>query len=820
MRLNRSLTLFSAMLLGACAAAAPDEEARTGSTRSALDSESGRGERGEHGHHRRVVHAHVVATGIPGAGAIAQIGDFHRSSPLHDKAVFIPFTAPGAVLDGQRLLVGSSCNYGAPLGNAGEYAGTVLSIDPSSNVAVPVNFAAAGGQASGAGGLVQVYASNSPSFVNSRFEPQAATATEMSVSLPLGISLNSGNGRPWIANAPKGAMGNGTITVLDPNGAPLAGAPDPVAGGIFSGNQTNRNAASTHGLTSGAVGTAIISKSSDGTTKAVFAAAEADGSVVQVHVLKGVDALVPVGTLTPFANITPAAAESNDRHTVTRAGMAFNWVPNRILYVTDPMADRVLAFDITDDGTLFIASPPRSLGVSLDDGDHRHMSDDGDDRDDDDRIFNIPIDVAPTVPEVASENFSSNSTLAGGADLYVLNRGNNTIVRITQAGKVVAKRKIVVDDQSGFRANGMGVSPDGRTIWIAGQTDDGGGIVAKIDGFGSGPIMPDLMASAAAVDANSTTALGSFFFSKSFSTSEGLGPLFNARSCDGCHSDPSPGGMSATIFDTLVAGSETGPVARSHSISELGVSCGLPTGIPQDATGSSRRSSMTLRGSSLIDFVQTHDILAGQAAQPAAIRGHANVLADGRIGKFGWKAGTATLIEFMGGAFRNEQGLTNGLVRRDQVNGCGANEITPELDAIPLVTTAAFMATIDPPAPTAACVASAGATVFTTAGCAGCHTPTFPGPGFKANLYSDLLLHDMGPALADGFVQGSAAGSEFRTMTLSRLSDRSHFLHDGRALNLTDAIRAHGGQGAASSTAFDALSASDGAALFAFLGCL
>ena len=112
--------------------------------------------------------------------------------------------------------------------------------------------------------------------------------------------------------------------------------------------------------------------------------------------------------------------------------------------------------------------------------------------------------------------------------------------------------------------------------------------------------------------------------------------------------------------------------------------------------------------------------------------------------------------------------------------------------------------------------------------CAACHTPSFrTGDASDAvlrerpvDLYSDLLVHDMGPALADGFVQQGANGNEFRTMTLTNLSERSHFLHDGRATDLTSAITAHGGQGAASATAFSSLSASDRDALIAFLGCL
>src|SRR5262249_23765142 len=157
-------------------------------------------------------------------------------------------------------------------------------------VTVPADLATAGGQAVSADGRARIYANQDAAFLNSINNPNAVTAALPAASLPLGISLNSGNGRPWVANAPTGATGPGTITVLDPSGEPLAGAPDPVAGGVFEGDGTNRSSASTEGLDHGAVATAIMTKSPDGTGKAVFLAAEADGSIVQVHVLKGVDA--------------------------------------------------------------------------------------------------------------------------------------------------------------------------------------------------------------------------------------------------------------------------------------------------------------------------------------------------------------------------------------------------------------------------------------------------------------------------------------------------------------------------------------------------
>src|SRR5262249_46345494 len=155
----------------------------------------------------------------------------------------------------------------------------------------------------------------------------------------------------------------------------------------------------------------------------------------------------------------------------------------------------------------------------------------------------------------------------------------------------------------------------------------------------AGPIMPALM-SAAPPNSSTVETMGGFFFSKSFSADEGVGPLFNAQSCVGCHGDPAAGGMSNTIFDTFFnTNKDSGVVARFHSINELPHEhCGLDTGVPKKATATSVRSTMTLRSTSLMDFVLPQAIVANAAAEPAAVRGRVAVLADGRIGRFGWKA--------------------------------------------------------------------------------------------------------------------------------------------------------------------------------------
>jgi DNA-binding beta-propeller fold protein YncE len=660
-----------------------------------------------------------------------------------------------------------------------------------------------------------MYTANSPAFVNSLFSPTAATVGEVAVSLPLGISINNAFGRPWIANAPFGSAGYGTVSVTDPNGAPFKGSPSPAAGGVFAADLTNRSAASTHGLTAGALAAALITKSPDGSGRAVFVAALADGSVVQVHVQKGVDGLAAPGTFTALPGITAATALSAEPEDISRVGMAFNWVPNRALFVTDPMANRILVLDLGDDGTLLTATPRYLRSPWLD----------------------RPIDIAPTSVESAARNFASNTTLGAGSDLYVLNRGNNTIVRMTQTGTVVAARRVQAS-LPGFRVAGLGVSPDGQTIWVTATAPGGDGAVLRLSAFGGGPVTTALFEDARAAGVTGAEAQGAFIFSHQFGLEEALGPLFNGRSCVTCHSSPATGGsgVAASTFVTRVARVEpgadqpmavqSGPVARTHSIRELGGHCGIPTGAPAQANLLSQRMAMTLRGTSLIDNILDAAILAGQAAQPPEVRGRTNVTADGRLGKFGWKAATPTLVEFMADAFRDEMGLTSPLRPRDLIDSCGAHQGGPELDGVPLTALVAFLDTIDPPAPTAACLGSSGAALFAAIGCASCHTPSLPGPGTPTaaqkpvRLYSDLLLHDLGPAMADGIEQEGASGVEFRTAPLWGARDRQRFLHDGRATTLEAAITAHGGQATTARDAFSALYPDERQALLDFLGCI
>src|SRR5262245_49173213 len=394
----------------------------------------------------------IVAIGIPGVSAISPVGDFLPGGPIHDNPAFAAFTQPGRILDPARILVGSRSNFGAPLLDPDDQEGSFLSIDPrgAAILVIPSNFASAGGQASALGGRVQMFSANSPAFVNGVNNPLAVTANFTGVSNPLGISINNAFGRLWPANAPAGLDGIGTSTILDPSGIPLAGAPNPQTGGVFAGNLTPRLPAQVFpgALDRGAVGTAFLGRSPDGSGRAVFCVALANGSVIQAHTGKAVDGLAPVGTVSPLLDCRRDDDDDDNRRVSPRLGVILNYTPTRILYVSEPFRNTIAAIDLIDDGVIF------RVGAI-----HRIHSDE----------LNEPIDLAPAELETEAPNWASNTTLEEGADFYVANRRDNTIVRMRQDGTVVAVRRVRLANGRSLgngRLNGIAVSPDGSKIWV------------------------------------------------------------------------------------------------------------------------------------------------------------------------------------------------------------------------------------------------------------------------------------------------------------------------------------------------------------------
>ncbi len=228
-------------------------------------------------------------------------------------------------------------------------------------------------------------------------------------------------------------------------------------------------------------------------------------------------------------------------------------------------------------------------------------------------------------------------------------------------------------------------------------------------------------------------------------------------------------------------------------------------------------------GNGLIEAIDDDTILANMRANRLlklflGVNGRPNTSGnDGTITRFGWKAQNKSLELFSGEAYNVEQGVTSNMFpqERDEDLACRFNatpESTPHFDAtnpidIPsdVVKFAVFMRFLAPPTPVPDNPSIVlGRTLFTAVGCALCHTPTLH-TGKKvatgalqdtdANLFSDLLLHNMGPGLADGISQGDARGDEFRTAPLWGIGQRIFFLHDGRTSDLRVAIQAHASPG-------------------------
>ena len=242
------------------------------------------------------------------------------------------------------------------------------------------------------------------------------------------------------------------------------------------------------------------------------------------------------------------------------------------------------------------------------------------------------------------------------------------------------------------------------------------------------------------------------------------------------------------------------------------------------------RIPLQMLGLGLIESIQDREILAhhnATALKQAAlgITGHPNRSGnDGTITRFGWKAQNKSITMFAGEAYNVEMGITNELfptATEEDPNCQGPNKPEPNdvvrTDADEIRNQAfvnplhilpdwmqfqVMMRFTDAPAPDPNPSASArhGREVFSSIGCALCHTPTMQtapvmlSPVLQdrpVHLFSDLLVHHMGAGLADDIIQGQAGPDEFRTTPLWGVGKRIFFLHDGRTADLIEAITAH-----------------------------
>lgn len=281
----------------------------------------------------------------------------------------------------------------------------------------------------------------------------------------------------------------------------------------------------------------------------------------------------------------------------------------------------------------------------------------------------------------------------------------------------------------------------------------------------------------------------------------------------------------------------------------------------------SLRAAQPLIGVGLLEAVPEADILARVRSTPDAdgVKGVANFVYDPesgavRLGRFGWKASKASLRHQTASALLQDMSVTTPVYpNRGCLAGptaCAAGGTQAGLSEADLTSITRYLGLLAVPAQRSLASGfpkgvaplvdldvdpakvAAGAQVFAAMRCTACHaTDMKTGPGhLLAELrnqpikpYTDLLLHDMGAGLADGYAEGQASGSLWRTAPLWGIgytdrvmgaAGKVGYLHDGRARNLTEAVMWHAGEAERSRQRFEALSAADRQALLAFLQSL
>ncbi|MDB6139378.1 MAG: hypothetical protein JWO94_2450 [Verrucomicrobiaceae bacterium] len=331
----------------------------------------------------------------------------------------------------------------------------------------------------------------------------------------------------------------------------------------------------------------------------------------------------------------------------------------------------------------------------------------------------------------------------------------------------------------------------------------------------------------------------------------GLGPIFNRDSCVTCHNGPATGGSSpvfVTRFGLLLDGvfdplADLGGSLRQ----EKAIRPNAVEVVPPEANVVARRESTPLFGLGLMEAIPDATILRNVKVTPVnGVKGKAAMITDvvsgqQRVGRFGWKAQQATVLAFAADAYANEMGITNRFFPTENAPN-GNLELLAQLDTVAdpedtvdpatgktdVDKVADFMRLLGPPpAQPLSPSAAQGRNVFNLVNCNQCHTPvmitgpnTIPALNSKpVNLYSDLLLHDMG-TLNDGIAQSAASTNEMKTPPLWGLHASPPYLHDGRAPSVDAAIRAHDGEARTSRDQYAGLTPAQRQQLLDFLQTL
>lgn len=342
-------------------------------------------------------------------------------------------------------------------------------------------------------------------------------------------------------------------------------------------------------------------------------------------------------------------------------------------------------------------------------------------------------------------------------------------------------------------------------------------------------------------------------FSQVFTSSTGLGPLFVSTSCAGCHAGDGRGHP----FSRLTRFGQS-DATGNHYLDQGGPQLqqrALPGYTPEEVpAGASHALFLPPPNTGLgyLDAVPDADLIAladpddadgdGISGVPNWIvpRGYVvprpgAIEQNGRsIGRFGRKAAAYDLLDQTANAYLQDMGVTSSYLPYDTYTGL---ESDPEVPNNTVGAVVFYLRTLKAPIQRDRADAQviAGEQVFNAIGCAKCHVPELrTGPSSIAALanttfrpFSDLLLHDMGPGLDDGYTEGNALAAEWRTpplwgLGLSPASQGGSYylLHDGRATSITQAIELHGGEAQHSRDAFIGLDSEDCADLLRFLESL
>jgi CxxC motif-containing protein (DUF1111 family) len=349
---------------------------------------------------------------------------------------------------------------------------------------------------------------------------------------------------------------------------------------------------------------------------------------------------------------------------------------------------------------------------------------------------------------------------------------------------------------------------------------------------------------------------GDDLFDLPFRDVDGLGPLYIRTSCGSCHSDGARGPglvqkMAVVLADGITASPDQSELPYGHTLRQ-GLAAGAVTPLiaPQLADVKvTIRVGPPVFGRGYLEAVSEDSIramAAHEAQRTDAIHGQIAMTTfasvpsgdgfstfqtgDVVIGHFGLKGRIATMDDFCADAFQGDMGLTTPMRPVELPNPDGLTDdkrVGVDLDQEHIDRAAFYVRRIA--IPKRVNLSTEGKALFDQVQCSGCHVPTMHTRAdypiaqladLDAPIYTDLLLHDMGDALADGMVDGGADSRGWRTAPLIGLRFSMLFLHDGRASSVTDAILSHAGEAQASADAFRALSQADQDLLAAYVEAL